>query len=298
MHLFLLALILLFPIQTAGSVIEGIVVDAATGVPLSSVQVSVIPVLPRDALRRTSATPSASVTTDESGNFRFPNLQPGHYRVWAVQNGYARREAGSALSGDSGQQTGTVFDLSSGQSIRDVSLRLVRSGSVSGRVVSSTGTPLVGMQMLLLRPRYSEDGRRFLETEATTYTDDHGEYRLSGIGPGYYYAVAREAIRMMPADAMVFFGPNLPEASPGKYPSTYFPGTNDPARASLLQVTPGRDVGGTNLVLTRSNGYHMRGQILEEATGRPPLGVPTSLQFERSLPSATMRPLLVTMERN
>ena len=263
-----LTLLLLTLVQSPASNIEGIVRDSQTGQPIAGTQVG-ITLVSGDPLGRSRPTTVQPVTTDAEGGFRFVNVPAGRYRVWAAGGRYAVREFGSLLSGGAGKETGTVLDLSASQSIKNISVELEQAGTISGRVLATTGQPLVGIEMLALRSRYNESGIRFLATEASGWTDDRGEYRLSGISPGQYYVVARGAIRMVPPGSGFPSVQDLPEPSSGKYSTTYFPSSVDSAHATLLEVASGKDSTGTNFILARSSGRHIRGHVIEEATGRP-----------------------------
>src|SRR4030095_5123657 len=81
--------------------------------------------------------PIPVVTTEREGRFVVPNLEEGTYRVTATSNGYVAQEYGRrALTG-----RGTPLKLSNGEVLKDIVIRMTRTGAISGRVTDANGQP-------------------------------------------------------------------------------------------------------------------------------------------------------------
>src|SRR3954468_15497762 len=119
--------------------IEGIVLRADNGDAIAKAQVTLSRPAPvvNPANPVTTPPPIPPVMTDASGKFLFKDLEPGTYRLSATKNGFVRFDYGARSIGG----TGTQFNLVAGQSMKDISFRLVNTGVVSGRVRTSSGEP-------------------------------------------------------------------------------------------------------------------------------------------------------------
>ena len=168
--------------------IEGLVLQATSGEPLAKAQVTLTRVVTPPALNPIPATPPAPIVpipptmTDNVGKFSFANLEPGAYRIVAGKNGFVRMNYGERFSGG----PGSTVDVPSGQTLKDVTFRLVQTAVISGRVLESSGEPAAGFGIQLLRTSYNVSGQRTFQTVASGRTDDRGEYRLFWISPGRY----------------------------------------------------------------------------------------------------------------
>ena len=137
--------------QDAGPAIEGVVVRAGTGEPLANAQVTLTradaSLTAAQARSRGSTSNSAQTVTDRSGRFSFNNIQPGSYRIAAARNGYAKQEYGQRVFGGLGR----VLTVASADARERITISLTPAGTVTGVVRDSSGEPLVGLQVRLLR---------------------------------------------------------------------------------------------------------------------------------------------------
>jgi len=203
-----------------------------------------------------------STQTDRNGRFVFKDVNAGSYRISAASNGYAKLEYGQRVS----RGTGTVISVVNGQAIKDMVFRLTPAGSVSGNVRDVSGEPLTGFQVLLLRSTYSPTGRRFFEALGSARTDDRGAYRFYWVTPGRYYLSAGRGNG--PYENSGFHNPNEVDAK--AYPTTYYPGTPDPAEAQAVELLPGEERNGIEFVLPQQQLYRTRGKVVDGTTGKPP----------------------------
>jgi len=119
-----------------------------------------------------------------------PNLAAGGYRIVVNAPGYVIQTYGAKTVGVGSSARGTVISLAPGQSVREITVRLTAASTISGRVTSSNGIPLSGMDVHALRVAYDSSGSKTLVSDSGSQTDDRGEYRLTGMAPGRYYVRA------------------------------------------------------------------------------------------------------------
>ena len=125
------------------------------------------------------------VTTGADGKFSFKDLNAGSYRVAATANGSVRTEYGQRFPNSQGR----VIFISAGQTVKDAAIRLIATGTVSGRVYDDNGQPATGVPVQLLRATYNPQGRTY-QSVGTGSADDRGDYRIYGMPPGRYYLAA------------------------------------------------------------------------------------------------------------
>lgn len=92
-------------------------------------------------------------------------------------------------------------------------------GAIVGRILDEHGAPLNGASVDALVTRIDR-GTEVLESVASAQTDDHGDFRLSGLAPGLYYVSAID-----PAKDALHYSP------------TYAPGTVFADEAQTITVT-------------------------------------------------------------
>src|SRR5262245_7849098 len=156
----LLALALLFQFPSVpvapgpkGS-FEG-VITTANGVPIAGAEVTAF-WSPSPAVYMPGDLPRT--TSDSDGRFVLRDIGAGGYRVQATAPGYVRQEFGAAEAGNQSSNAGTVLDLKPGETKVGITVRLVKEGIVSGRITSTAGQPLLGMEVYLLRKKFDQYG--------------------------------------------------------------------------------------------------------------------------------------------
>ncbi len=240
--------------------IEGMVVSAGTGEPLRKAVITLRQIEGREA--------SYATSTDPSGHFILKDIGPGQYRLWVQHTGYLRQEYGQRAANG----PGTILTFQPGRYLRDILLRLIPSGAITGRVYDEAGEPIDGGRIKALRRSYERNQRQFVQA-ATAVTNDRGEYRLYGLPPGQYYVsasytptLAREvggATAAQPAAESI-----LEEG----YAPTYYPATNDPGRAAPIALGPGEELRGLDFTLLPKRTVRVRGRVFSAASGRPGRG--------------------------
>jgi hypothetical protein len=189
--------------------------------------------------------PPSTIGSDEGGNFRFEELAPGLYEVFAYLPGFIAetdpltgRALGPYRPGD------------------NVTVRLVKGGVVTGTVVDLQGQPLAALNVRAVRVR-ELDGttspNRYL-FGGEDRTDDRGVYRIYGLRPGLYVVHAGGYNN----GVIGSFG------TYGEVASFYPSGTRD--TAAEVPVRAGQEVTGLDIRLRDDPARSVTGTI-ESATG-------------------------------
>ena len=256
--------------------IEGVVVRSTTGDPLARAQVTLnrltppAPPPPPGQTTPTTSTPPAQIPaqlTESDGKFSFKDLNPGQYRLMVRANGYANQEYGQRVVFG----PGTTINLTQGQAMKDVTFKMIQNGTVTGHVRDSRGDPVAGISISLMRPVYNINGQRTLSSSGSAVTDDRGEYRAFWIPPGRYYVSASSGSS---AISVLVLGGNV--IADRVLPQTFYPGVLDPARASVIEIQPGAELNGVDIVMTQPMTFRIRGKALDSA-GHPPRGFSVGL---------------------
>jgi len=71
------------------------------------------------------------------------------------------------------------------ENLSDRIFRLIPSAVIAGKIMDEDGQPLSGTMVSAMREVYTE-GKRKLQSQSMTGTDDLGEFRLFGLSPGRY----------------------------------------------------------------------------------------------------------------
>ncbi len=233
------------PRQSEGK-ISGIVRRAGTGEPIAEAAVD----LEEEAADPSKDPPTQRhATTDSAGAFLFTH---------AIGNAYLRVSRAGYVSTSPclrpGEDCGYPADKD-----YNLTVDLVPNGAVSGVITDSGRNPLPLIEVQLVSRTYDAEGRKIFSTVATSRTDDRGEYRLFNIAPGRYYLRAGAQ-------------PGQTVAKDGRQPysRTYYPGEEDPSRATAIDVLPASETSGENFWLTRQPVFRILGHILDSRSGKPP----------------------------
>jgi len=176
---------------------------------------------------------TASIVTDDSGSFRFTELEPGRYVLAIEREGYFADDVET-------RKTTKVQIITIEPRIQPTPLDLfmVEGGSISGRIRNPLGQPGTNLVVSGYRPRYRE-GVLSWEPVSGDITDDNGEYRMSPLVPGQY---------------LVSVGPppgisNLKWE--GSWAPTFYPGSDVPMGALPVTVDLGQEVRNTNIDIVK-----------------------------------------------
>ena len=228
-------------------IVEGTVVNSRTGEPLKKAHVNLLRVETKELNPA-----SLGATTDAAGHFVLEEVNPGKYRLTAQRNGFANFAYGSRGAGS----PGTQLTLTRARKLKDLVLRMIPQGVVTGRAVDEDGEPLARLQVQFLRPMYM-NGRKTLSSNSNAQTDDRGEYRAFGLAPGKYYACAVYD----PSGRMMQTPEIRKESSQEGYAPTFYPNAASAAQASLVDVASGAEVSGIDFRLSPVRTFHIAGKV-------------------------------------
>ena len=213
--------------------------------------------------------PISPVTTAEGGKFVFSGLEPGTYRLMVMKDGFVRQEYGQRVF--PGQ--GTPLNLSSGETLKDLVIRMTPAGNVGGRIVDGLGQPAAGVPLQLLKPVYNQLGQRTFQPAGQARTNDRGEYRMFWVTPGRYYLAGGT-----PQAPTGGGGPPGPNESPESYAFTYYPGVTDISRANAVDVSSGSEMV-LDFAVPRLRPYTIRGRIVDPGSTLVPPTASIALSF-------------------
>ena len=269
-------------VQNAASV-EGAVTKPGTNEPVSKAIVE----LRRDA----DDTVQYTAATSDDGKYVFRNVRPGKYRVVATRTGYVRVEYGQRRPG----KRGTPIEVSS-ERVAGLQLVMAPTAAIFGRIYGPDGKPVIKASVQALKTSY-QNGRRVLTAVQTSLTDDLGEYRLFWLTPGQYFVgvnapnwnILGDSVTVngaittpSPGNAVVgmrFFSPvndpltglrsQNPGGEPARYVPVYFPNTTDDEAAQPIDLRPGTNMGGIDILLAPLRTRRVRGVLIDAETGQP-----------------------------
>jgi hypothetical protein len=223
--------------------LTGVVVNSTTGRVLNHVEVG---------LEGTGTENAATLAvTDATGAFRFANLSAGTYRLKAARNGYLDATYP------------TVIVLSAGQELKDICVKLAPFGVIAGTVRESDGELVARPTVEALRVDFSSGHRRFVRVDGS-YTDDLGQYRVTGLPPGRYFVRAtpgKKAVAADPGALRIAIPDEPPPPSPEVLLPALYPGVQDATLARTVEVEPGGRVTGADIVLARSRTVTVKGHV-------------------------------------
>jgi hypothetical protein len=194
--------------QAASYALSGSVVNSVTGDPIRRALVQV-----GDRMQ----------LTDSQGRFAISDLPGGRYSVSAQKPGFF---FGSRLD-----SVGlSMFTLN--RDLAGIVVKLVPEGIIFGRITDENGDPVEGA-FVRVRDWRIVDGRRRQEFVGGQSTDEDGRFRLFGLMPGTYYAVASAA-----TERAAFAPASFPREQ--GYGATYFPGVTQFTAATPIKLAAGQ----------------------------------------------------------
>ena len=214
-------------------------------------------------LRRTgNGTPNNEIVargvTDQDGRYRITNVAEGTYETIPAAWSYI-------LTDVQGSPRSKTIMVNEGENVDGIDFALVRGGVITGRVTDADARPVIQQQVYIYRAdAWDSKGpnqQPQIFAMAGGMTDDRGIYRAFGLIPGRYkVAVGRGDDTFNPAQA------------PGRatYKRVFHPDTSDPARATVIEVTPGSEATGVDITLEKPVAtYSISGRVVDGEKGEP-----------------------------
>jgi hypothetical protein len=155
-------------------IIQGVVLENASGRPLARTMVRLQPVPQGGA----SAPGNRLVQqrTNRNGGFIFTSLPDGFYTIAAEREGFLPTAFGQRRATGQGVPVQVTTD-----SRMFAELRMPRMGAITGRVLDENGVGIPSVPVLAYRARLP------LRSAARAVSDDRGVYRIAGLMPGNYW---------------------------------------------------------------------------------------------------------------
>jgi len=179
--------------------------------------------------------------TNPKGEFSITPLPPGDCSVEAQRVGFVA------------PPKSVSFPLSSGTHKEDIKLTLTPTGAIAGRVVDAAGDPAQGVNV-------SIDAANGNGSMAAATSDDKGQFRIGGLGPGKYRVKATPQTMPFPPEIRSDGSTELHNAA------TYYPDSLSAKTAQRLEVRAGAEVSGVDIRLVRTPIVQVSGKV----TGVPP----------------------------
>ena len=178
-------------------VVQGVVLENVTGYSLARARVRLQPV-PRSG--EAPAKPLL-VRSGRSGQFVFGTVPDGVYLLIAERDNYFPVAQGQRRP--NGQ--GVPIQVTKESKLFST-LRMLRKGAITGRVLDENGIAIQGMQVLAYRARLP------LRTAGRGVSDDRGVYRITGLDPGKYWVRSAAYSHDDGSGRLPTFGPESREA--------------------------------------------------------------------------------------
>ena len=234
-----------------GGAVSGRVTDAATGEPLSSVEVRFF---------ATQGYYDPSVVTDPEGNYTVTGLPGGAYFAVAGFSTHFIVELYEDLpcpEGDCDLESGVPIEVTLGSVTEGIDFSLDLGGSLTGTVRdSASGAPLPDSEVQL----YDFAGQRIDDA----YTDAVGRYTFGGLVAGEYF------VRALSSEFLDEVYDDVPCSGHGC----------DPTIGSSIQVRLGETTAGIDFALDRLGS--ISGLVTDAATGEPLPFVDINVEEEAS----------------
>src|SRR5262245_37276398 len=125
---------------------------------------------------------ATSTITGSDGQFYFFNLSPGAYDVSVTRDGFAPAAAGQRWPGG----PSVALQLRPGQPVPDVTVHMMPSAAISGRVSDINGQPLANAQVQALKSTFQGELRILIPVQQVR-TNTTGDFRLYGLPAGRYF---------------------------------------------------------------------------------------------------------------
>ena len=200
--------------------IEGNVVDADTGVPISGAKAVLRYV--------TSPAPLETVATDATGAFEFSVAQPGKYAFELSAQGYEETlysGAGTSIEFDAAQ-----FEPGAGDTVRNIVVKIPRSGGLHGRIRDAESREPIRLLTVRALRSWWLRGKRQLKEEGIAFTDDGGVFQLDTLPAGEYVLEVHQAETRRSLNEQAG-----EKASTKRYPLKFWP-DSDPQNVTWIQV--------------------------------------------------------------
>jgi hypothetical protein len=234
--------------------ISGVVTAAEDGRPLGGVDIKIT--------GSGIAREARGAFTDADGRYEISGLPAGPYTLVASKVGFMTLAYGQVRTED----VGRTVQVASTEQVDHIDFALPRGAVITLKLLDGLGEPVAGFRAVVSQPRLSGGERTLVQviSDPLMTTDDRGEIRLSGLGPGDYFVSAVSGPAISPA--------SVPLSMRAYQGPTFYPGVASDADAQPVTVGLGDEVF-VSMQLVGTRTARISGEIV--AAGRP------SLRLER-----------------
>jgi uncharacterized protein (DUF2141 family) len=220
--------------------IRGRVVSADTGVAIRRARILVS----GGDLRQ----PRVAIT-DADGRYEIRELTAGSYSVTASKAGFVTVSFGQRRAFDKG----TPVQLRQQELLDKVDVGLPRASVIVGRVLDEFGDPIMDAQVRAYHFQYVQGHRQMVPLGRISTSNDIGEFRIFGLGPGDYSVSATINVNSngVDGDDHMAFAP------------TFFPGTPNPSEAEKFRVAIGQTLPAGDLRLSQTKSGSITGALVD-----------------------------------
>jgi len=205
--------------------------------------------------------PYSKAVTDAEGIYRITNVSAGAYVITIAAPAYVPSNFGDRKS----------VVLTEDENVEGINFSLVRGGVITGKVTHADGRPVIQHQIeiytLAALDRRGPEQPPFPTMNGQT--DDRGIYRVFGIAPGRYKVAAGRG-----NEGYAGFSPSQPN-----YKQVFHPDADDPAKATVIEVSEGSEAKDIDITLGRAvQTFSVSGRIINSETNGPVPNLRFSLQ--------------------
>ena len=214
----------------------------------------------RGSALESSYEPFTRAVTDAEGIYRITNVPAGSYVITVAAPAYVPTNSSDRKPVVIGED----------ENVEDVNFSLLRGGVITGKVTDAEGRPVILHQVELFTAAELERAQKTLPYPAmTAQTDDRGVYRIFGILPGRYKVAAGRGNEG-------FYGYSPTELN---YKQAFHPGTTDPAKGNLIEVSAGSEAKDIDITLGRPvQAFSVSGRVINAETSAPVANLRFSLR--------------------
>ena len=230
------------------STLSGIVINAGSGEPLSGATVTIRPAAgDRD--------PFAGQITGREGRFVISNLPPGQYVLTAEKPSFIPQT-------DTAAKGKNLLSIADDSGDLSVTLELLPTSAVAGRITTADGDPLVGAIVQAVQTRLVNGHFRSVVADQTV-SNDLGEYRMFGLRPGRYYVNTfyRDTASVLGLHRSPRKGREIEEGVSDDFAVTWYPGALDQNNAQALKVAAGRNLSNVDIPMQMSRSVTVAGSL-------------------------------------
>ena len=234
------------PPKAATARIAGRVVAADTGRPLKG---AVLQLVSYEVMRV-----AKSAVTDAQGRYEFTGLLAGRYQLEASAERYLGLQYGQRRP----PEPGKPIDLREGERFEAAVIALPRAGAIEGRLLDEFNDPAPNIIVQASRLEFVAGRHRLLPLGsriAPRPTDDKGQFRIAGLGPGSYYLCALS-------------GAFTEQNEVGGFAPTYYPGTAEVSEARPVRLGFGESATNLTITLVPARMARVAGALVDPS-GRP-----------------------------